>query len=64
MLSDNIKRLRKEKTWSREQLARKADITFSTVAKLESGVNTNPTLKVLQQVARALGVGIDDLVKE
>ena len=64
MLSDNIKRRRKELTLSQEQLARKADISYATLIKLESGANTNPTLKILQQLSAALGIGIDDLVKE
>ena len=64
MLAENIKRYRIEKGLSQEQLAQKAGITYSTLAKLESGANQNPTVKTLQQVARALDVTLDDLMKE
>ena len=63
MLADNIKRFRKQLNLSQEQLARKADISYATLIKLESGANTNPTLKILQQVATALNVSLDDLAK-
>lgn len=64
MLADNIKRFRKEMNLSQEQLAQKAGITFSTLAKLESGINQNPTVKTLQQIAKALDVSLDELMKE
>ncbi len=64
MLSKNIKRFRKEFNLSQEQLARKADISYATLIKLESGANTNPTLKILQQLAAALNVSLNELVKQ
>ena len=64
MLAENIKRLRKEENLSQEQLAQKAGITFSTLAKLESGFNQNPTVKTLQQIAKALDVTLDEIMKE
>jgi len=64
MLAANIKRYRIKNGLSQEQLAQKAGVTYSTLAKLESGVNQNPKVKTLQQIAKALGVTIDDLMKE
>ena len=64
MLADNIKRYRAAKKLSQEQLAQKAGITYSTLAKLESGANRNPTVNTLQQIARALGVTLDELMKD
>jgi transcriptional regulator with XRE-family HTH domain len=64
MLADNIKKFRKQLNLSQEELARKAGITYSTLIKLESGVNKNPTVKTLQQLAGALGVSIDQLLEE
>jgi transcriptional regulator with XRE-family HTH domain len=63
MLADNIKKFRKQLTLSQEELARKAGITYSTLIKLESGVNKNPTVKTLQQLAGALEVSLDRLVE-
>jgi len=64
MLSNNIKKFRKQQKLSQEQLSQKASITYSTLIKLESGVNKNPTVKTLQQIAKVLDVTLDDLMKE
>jgi len=64
MLAENIKTFRKQRGLSQEELAREADVTYSTLIKLESGSNKNPTVKTLQQIAQALGVTLDDLMKE
>ena len=62
MLSQNIKKLRKQHKLSQEQLARKAGITYSTLIKLESGANKNPTIETVQKLANAFGVGLDEMV--
>jgi transcriptional regulator with XRE-family HTH domain len=64
MLAENIKTFRKQRGISQEELARKAGVTYSTLIKLESGSNKNPTVKTLQQIAQALEVTLDDLMKE
>jgi transcriptional regulator with XRE-family HTH domain len=64
MLADNLKWYRAKIGLSQDQLARKAGITYSTLTKLESGVNQNPKVKTLQQLAQALEVTLDDLMKE
>ena len=64
MLSENIKKFRKQQKLSQEQLSQKAGITYSTLIKLESGVNKNPTVKTLQQIAKVLNATIDDLMQE
>jgi len=63
MIGKNIKEIRKKKGISQDKLSKLADITHTTLAKLESGANTNPTIKTLQKIARALNVKIDDLLK-
>ncbi|MFC1658891.1 helix-turn-helix domain-containing protein [Candidatus Omnitrophota bacterium] len=62
MLSANIKKLRKKHGLSQEELAKKADITYSTLIKIESGANGNPTIKTLKKIADALDVSLDELV--
>lgn len=61
-LSQNIRRLRKKVNLSQEELAKQIGITYSTLAKLESGVNSNPTLDTLWKIADSLAVSLDDLV--
>jgi len=62
MLSSNIKELRKEHHLSQEQLAQKAGITYSTLIKIESGLNKNPTLETLTKLANVFKIKIDELV--
>ena len=61
MLAQNIKKLRKKHDLSQEQLAQKAKITYSTLIKLESGANKNPTIETLRRLAGTFGVGLDEL---
>jgi len=62
-LAQNIKRLRKQLKLSQEELAKKAGITYSTLIKIESGVNNNPTIKTISKIAMVLRVSIDDLIR-
>jgi len=64
MLSTNIKKLRKKHNLSQEQLAQKAGITYSTLIKIESGLNKNPTLETLTKIASTFQVKIDELVEK
>lgn len=63
MLAQNIKKLRNQRKLSQEELARKAGVTYSTLIKLESGANKNPTIKTIQQIAAALQVTLDELMR-
>ena len=62
MLSENLKKYRKKKEWSQDKLAKFADVTHTTLVKIESGVNKNPTIQTLTKLADALEVSIDELV--
>lgn len=63
MLSSNAKKLRKKENLSQEQLAQKAGITYTTLIKIESGLNKNPTLETLQKLSKIFKVKIDELVR-
>jgi transcriptional regulator with XRE-family HTH domain len=63
MLAANIKKLRKKHNLSQEQLAQKCGITYSTLIKIESGLNKNPTLETLTKLSKVFKVKIDDLVR-
>ena len=62
MLAQNIKKLRKKHKLSQEALAKKADITYSTLIKIESGRNKNPTLETLCKIANTFEIALDELV--
>lgn len=58
----NFKKLRAQKGYSLERVARLSDLSLNTVVRLESGVNRNPTIETLTKIARALEVSVDDLL--
>ena len=61
-ISDNIRKERKKAGLSQDKLARKADVAYNTVVKIESGENKNPTIETLRGIAKALDVSVDDLI--
>jgi XRE family transcriptional regulator, regulator of sulfur utilization len=61
MIGHNLKRIRKRKNISREKLARKAGISPTTIASIESG-ERNPSIFTLCLIAGALGIRFIDLV--
>jgi len=61
-IANNIKKYRKKKGLSQDKLAKLADVTHTTLVKLESGANNNPTVKTLSRLADSLGVSLDEIV--
>lgn len=53
-ISSNIKKLRTEKGYSLEKVARLADLSLNTVMRVESGVNKNPTIETKPPLGRLL----------
>ena len=62
-ISDNLRKLRGKKDYSLEKIARLADLSLNTIVKIENGVNQNPTIETLTKIAKALEVGVDELIK-
>ena len=61
---ENLKKLRQKQGISQEQLARRADLKLSNLAKLEGGFNSNPTLNSLISLAKTLtNNSLDALIK-
>jgi transcriptional regulator with XRE-family HTH domain len=63
-IGSNFKKLRAQKGYSLERVARLAELSLNTVVRLESGVNKNPTLDTLKKIAKALDVSIDDIIDD
>lgn len=63
-LAEKIAALRKNRGWNMSRLAREADIPQPTIWRLENGVITQPKTGILQQLAEALGVSTDYLLRE
>ena len=62
-ISDNLRKLRSKKGYSLEKIARLADLSLNTIVKVENGVNQNPTIETLTKIAKALDVGVDDIIR-
>lgn len=58
-----IRRMRKDRRWSQEALAEKADLAADYVGFIERGENV-PTLTVILKLARALRVTPSDLLRD
>lgn len=61
-LAQNIVGLRRQLSLTQAGLAKKADLTRAAITLMESG-EANPTMENLLAVSRALGVGVDELVR-
>ena len=58
-----IRRLREEKGCTQEKLAARTKVTQGYIAHLEAGTRQRLSLEVADRLARALGVGVADLLK-
>jgi len=63
-IAKNIRRIRKEHGLSQDRLSKLADISHTTIIKIESGAIQSPTVETAQKIAKALGVSLDKLTKE
>lgn len=63
IFSNNLKKLRREKNFTQEQVAEKLGVTAQTVSRWECGT-TFPDVMLLPEIARLYCVTIDDLYKE
>ena len=59
----NLRRLRRDKEWSQEDLAFESGLHRTYVSGIERGVR-NPTLLILEKLAKTLGVAPAELVAQ
>jgi len=62
-IGDKIKRLRNKQGLTQDELARKSDLPYTTLTKIETNVITKPTIQTVVKIAKGLGVSLDDLMK-
>jgi transcriptional regulator with XRE-family HTH domain len=61
-IGQKIKDLRKKQDMTQEGLARKADIPYTTLVKIEGDAIQNPTLDTLTKIVSGLGISLDELI--
>ena len=62
-ISENIKKMRAKLGLTQDDLAKRADIKYTTLMKVESGTVNKPSVQTMARIAKALGVSIEDLIK-
>lgn len=62
-LAEFIKKKREEKNWSMRELAEKAGVSHSEIARMEKGERTNPSASMLRAIATALHIPITELLE-
>jgi transcriptional regulator with XRE-family HTH domain len=62
-IGENIKKYRNRQGLSQEDFAKKSGVKYTTLTKIESNVIKKPSVLIMAKLAKALGVGVDDLIK-
>lgn len=61
-IGENIRRIRKERGLTQEELAKKVYVGAPMICMIERGTKA-PSLQLGKELAEALGVSVDDLLK-
>lgn len=61
-IGQKIKKLRNKADLTQDELARKADIPYTTLVKIEIGKVKNPSVETVKKIAIALAVTVDELI--
>lgn len=57
-----IKEVREKQNMSQEELSKKSGVSRGTISALENGSSRATTTKTLMNIARALGVPVEDII--
>ena len=63
-IGDKIKLLRNKQGLTQDELARKSDLPYTTLTKIETNVITKPSIQTVAKIAKGLNIAIDKLVNE
>ncbi len=64
LVSTRVKYWRDIKGLTQDALAKKADIPYTTLAKIESGVVKKPSIQTIMKIAKGLHITLDELMNE
>lgn len=62
-IGDKIKQLRNKQGLTQDELARKSDLPYTTLTKIETNVITKPSIQTVTKIAKGLDISIDELIK-
>ena len=63
-IGKKIKSWRKRKGLTQDALSKKADIPYTTLAKIESDIVQNPSLQTITKITNGLEITLNDLVNK
>jgi transcriptional regulator with XRE-family HTH domain len=61
-VAENLRRLRRDRAWSLEELSRRAGVSRAMLSQVETG-KTTPTIAVLWKIATGFGVPFTELLR-
>jgi len=61
-IGDKIRLLRNKQDLTQDELARKSDLPYTTLTKIETNVITKPSIQTVMKIAKGLGMTIDELM--
>jgi transcriptional regulator with XRE-family HTH domain len=61
-IGQRIRNWRKIRGITQEQLARQADMPYTTLSKIESNVIKNPSIETVKKISEGLDITIDELI--
>ena len=62
-VGEKVKRLRNKQGLTQDELARRSDLPYTTLTKIETNVITKPSIQTVIKIAKGLGISLDDLMK-
>jgi transcriptional regulator with XRE-family HTH domain len=63
MLGENIKKIRKRRNLTQDRLSKLADIPYTSITKIETGVIKKPSVQTVAKIAKVLNISLDELVE-
>jgi len=61
-IGDKIKQLRNKQGLTQDELARKSDLPYTTLTKIETNVITKLSIQTVAKIAKGLRITIDELI--
>ena len=62
-IGNKIKLLRNKQGLTQDELARKSNLPYTTLTKIETNVITKPSIQTVVKIAQGLGITIDNLME-
>lgn len=63
-LADELRRRRRDRSWTQQKLADEAGLSYQTVRSIESNSTVNPGIFTLKSLTDALEVSLEDVVAQ